>query len=176
MEMSRKARHDVLLLEVIDNLIHHCRIDYIYKIAGAMFTNILYALLIYIVLSAPLFANNTDHMLWKCSAIDNTGMQWSGLGRYPRSAELKAYEGCKKESNNPWECYTARELCEVYSDGESRVSYWRCTAFDKAGGTWKSGPYGNRGNAAKGAMSYCEHFSKKPDTCFLHFVTCKKGN
>lgn len=112
--------------------------------------------------------------IWRCGAIDNHGVHWIGTGHYPKNAIYKAKEQCKKQSKNPWKCYASRELCHVYSAGQSRIDYWRCTAFDKAEGTWKSGPYGNRSNAAKGAMNYCRAFSNKPDSCFLHFVTCKE--
>ncbi|MCC5793089.1 MAG: hypothetical protein JJT82_10870 [Legionellaceae bacterium] len=117
----------------------------------------------------------SEAMIWRCLAIDRMGQTWKSTSSYVKSAQASAHALCKKESRNPWQCFSSRELCEVFRFGNSRASFWRCTAYNqKNNEKWRSGPYGARLEAAAGALGYCEQFSKYPDSCYINMLTCKK--
>lgn len=113
---------------------------------------------------------------WTCQAEDSTSKQWSGSGSFERVATNKALENCKKQSQYPVTCKTAKESCEAIINGVLTRPMWRCTALDQLSKTWKSAIYSHRDDAAIGAKDYCKEHSSMPDTCYINLLTCNNLN
>jgi hypothetical protein len=118
----------------------------------------------------------TELNYWRCIAHDDENKEWIAKSSFELAAINKAYDACKKQSNIPSSCKTAKETCEVFMNGVSTRPMWRCTAFDQMAKSWPSNTYTHRDDAAIAAKAYCEQGSAFPDTCFINLMTCKNMN
>lgn len=133
--------------------------------------------LIAILLLIPLYAYaNTEHNYWQCAAEDNSHYQWTMSGQYEREAINKAYEACKKQSQNPRTCKSTATLCDYFRDGHSTKPIWQCTALDQTAAAWESNPDTNRNDAALAAKAYCQSKSTLPASCYINLLTCRNLN
>lgn len=132
-----------------------------------------------LLLLVPLSAysdSNTDHDYWQCIAEDEAHNQWNMLGKYEKEAINKAYDACKKQSQNPRSCISATTLCEHYINGHSTKPMWQCTAIDQAAAPWDSNIYPNRDDAALAAQAYCKSRSTLAASCYINLSTCRNLN
>lgn len=113
---------------------------------------------------------------WRCMAFDNEHKEWKVNSSYELAALNKALDACKKESKLPASCKTARESCEVFTNGSSNRPLWRCKALDQMAKSWPSNVYSHRDDAAIAATAYCQQGSSFPDTCYTNLMTCKNLN
>lgn len=113
---------------------------------------------------------------WRCTTYDAENKQWAVNSSYEITAINKSYDECKKESNIPTSCKTAKEACEMFLNGVTTHPMWRCTALDQMAKLWPSNIHTHRDDAAIAAKAYCEQGSAFPDTCYINLMTCKNFN
>lgn len=128
--------------------------------------------------SHTIYAENSEFSgnYWRCSSFDAHNKEWSANGSFEISAINKSFDDCKKQSQTPSSCKTAKESCEVFVNGQTTRAMWRCTALDLMAKRWPSNMYKNRDDAAIAARAYCEQNSGFPDTCYTNLMTCKNLN
>ncbi|WP_028387687.1 hypothetical protein [Legionella fairfieldensis] len=119
---------------------------------------------------------NASGNYWRCTSFDGENKEWTVNSNYELSAINKALDACKKQSNRPTSCKTAKETCEVFINGTSTRPMWRCTALDQMAKTWPGNIYAHRDDAAIAAKAYCQQESSFPDTCYINLITCKNLN
>lgn len=119
---------------------------------------------------------NSQNNYWQCSAEDKNHYQWTMKGQYEKEAINKAYDACKKQSQNPRSCKSAIALCDYYSDGHNTSPIWQCTALDKAAQKWESNVYKKPQDAALAAKAFCQSKSPIPDSCYINLLTCRDLN
>ena len=113
---------------------------------------------------------------WQCASFDAENKEWKVKSSYELAAINKALDACKKQSKIPNSCKTARESCEVFTNGYSTRPMWRCKALDQMAKAWPSNVYSHRDDAAIAAKAYCQQGSSFPDTCYTNLMTCKNLN
>ena len=141
----------------IDNLVKYC------TFSTTLFISIL-------LLVNPLLLLANDSSYWQCSTMDNDNKQWVFKNRYERAARGRTMEACKQQSQAPNSCKTD---CEEFYHGISTRPAWQCTALDENAKPWVSHIYSRRDEAAIAAKKRCEEHSTIPESCILHFFTCK---
>lgn len=144
-----------------------------------MMNQLLKGLLVVNLLSIQLVFAETlpaEGNYWRCSAYDSESKEWVVNSGYELSAVNQALDACKKQSNLPKSCKTARETCEYFSNGTSTRPMWRCIALDQLAKEWASNVYAHRDDAAIAAREYCQQKSTFPDTCYINLMTCKNLN
>lgn len=113
---------------------------------------------------------------WRCTAYDAEHKAWVVNSNYEITAVNQAFDACKKQSNLPKTCKSAKQTCEFFLNGYSTRPMWRCTALDQMAKTWPSNIYAHRDDAAIAAREYCQEKSGFPDTCYINLMTCKNLN
>lgn len=108
---------------------------------------------------------------WQCASYDQSGKQWIAKNSFQRVALNKAFELCKRNSQEPGSCEVAQEFCEASINGH-QTPKWQCSAFDKMAHVWKSDLYRYRNDAAIGAKLLCQNQSAFPGSCYVRLMTC----
>lgn len=131
---------------------------------------------IYISLFSVSAFSMQSNEYWQCIAEDESKTQWSFSSEYKKEAINKAYDDCKKQSQDPKTCRTAETLCDYIINGHSSKPIWQCTAIDQNAEAWNSNFYANKNDAALAAKAYCENKSKLPASCYINLLSCKNLN
>lgn len=114
---------------------------------------------------------------WQCVSHDSLQKKWLVKSFYSISANYKALEACKKQSQDPRSCVvTPEEDCEGFYDGQSTRPNWQCTAIDELSRAWKSTAHLDQDNAVFAALEHCKKHSQAPDTCYVNVLTCDDLN
>lgn len=138
-------------------------------------------MMIYLVIllsSMPLFAAGTmpSGQYWQCAVSDGDHKEWMANSSYQLTAINKAYDACKKESQNPESCKASKEACDAYLDGYMVSPIWQCTALDFYANAFKSNVYKKKYDAALAAQAYCQDNSDSPDSCYVRLFGCENLN
>lgn len=110
---------------------------------------------------------------WQCVARDKAQREWLAVSNYERTAINKAFDACKKASEFPTSCKTAKADCESFVNGVSTSPMFMCTALDQLGTPWVSNLYRNPDDANLAAKAYCQDRSPLPGTCYAYLFLCK---
>ncbi|MGQ3892253.1 hypothetical protein [Legionella sp. CNM-4043-24] len=113
---------------------------------------------------------------WQCRSHDGLNKEWTGRSDYERAALNKAFDACRKASDDPASCKVAKVDCEFFVNGQTTQAMWQCVAMDQMAKVWPSNPYPQRDDAAIAAREYCQSKSGYPDTCYTNLMTCKNLN
>ncbi len=113
---------------------------------------------------------------WLCAVYDRTEKNWSARSNYRLTAINKAYEACKKESEQPASCKAAKEHCEAYVGGLPTSPLWQCTALDFYANPYVSIVYKKKYDAALASRAFCEDNSDYPESCYINLIACENLN
>lgn len=133
---------------------------------------------IYLLFSSSLWASHVMEKVdyWRCAVIDNSTTQWTAQNSYRLTAINRAYDACKKQSQEPGSCKASKEGCEAYVNGFMVSPIWQCTGLDFDANVFQSNVYRKKYDAALAAKAYCRDNSDYPDSCYVRLIGCENLN
>ena len=133
-------------------------------------------LLTFLLISPAMAANPLLQDFWQCTITDDLDKHWTFRHSFQKVALHKAWEACKKSSQQPASCDMAGENCDAFLNGQNTSPMWQCTALDQQAKAWVSSVYRQRDDAALAAKDRCLKHSGLPDTCYINLLTCVNLN
>lgn len=129
--------------------------------------------LILISITGLNFASSNE---WHCLIIDSDNKPYEASSDYKQTALNRAFEACKKNSQDPATCKLAQSRCvggNQVNGSPDIQQVWRCSALDNQAVLWKAESSAGPDRALLRAKARCMRESPVPLTCYAYHMFCK---